>query len=643
MLRRALILAALFLTALPAHAATLYVWCNATGGSPTGADFTTANAFHDLPSSLVRGNTYVVAGDAGCTYGQHNFNDVESGTTLIAIRKAVAALDSGVTGWTSTFATAPSTWTVPQNSDFQSIAANIQPLWHFCRSYYTVNGETGISDPSLGGPSGYGFVLRSGNNHFIGLLGASTNGCGAGSGVQLTNITVSGFEVNGVNNYSSAAIQAGSCTYVSTTVTVTLNPTPSWTLSVNDMVEIDTAIANGTAVTPSSCCTVTNVSSWPTVSFTAAANPCTGLPSTAVLGNNFGGAAGIYILGIGTTNTYATISVSQCYVHDTAGSNWVTAGINGFVLQNCYTLRNRYTPLQHANGWDDHVLESCCVTSNVTVGPGNWWQDIVGTAVIAIFNAGSGGTQALATETNWNIFGNAFFETTPSILSNSQLISCFGTGVQPVACSHFKIFNNSTYNFSSNANGTNARIGWFESDPSSVDIEVYDNIWALSNNVQPQVSSGSVCYNQTAACAATAQLISDWNLYDSHNTGLAPSDANGEFTSVNPATFFTAVGSNNFGLTAHTNNLLDTHSLLAANDTDPHSVARCVGGGCPGTSTNWDAGMFQFPGSGGPVTAPAPAIFARRGGDGEAPVQILNADTIGPVILFAGMRPEGIQ
>ena len=95
-------LALMFVSPAVCFAANHYVWCGA-GGSGSGNDW--SNAFTDLPVSLVRGDTYVVAGNSVCRYNFHLFNDAVSGTSVITVRKANAAQDSGVAGWQSSFET----------------------------------------------------------------------------------------------------------------------------------------------------------------------------------------------------------------------------------------------------------------------------------------------------------------------------------------------------------------------------------------------------------------------------------------------------------------------------------------------------------------------------------------------------------
>jgi hypothetical protein len=114
-----------FFSVVPsAFATTHYVKAGATG-SGSGTDWT--NAYPSLPASLIRGDTYVVAGGS---YGAHTFSDPTSGTTLITIRKASSASayqDNLVAGWNSTFETTQAAWSGG---------------WILTQSYYRLDGIT---------------------------------------------------------------------------------------------------------------------------------------------------------------------------------------------------------------------------------------------------------------------------------------------------------------------------------------------------------------------------------------------------------------------------------------------------------------------------------------------------------------------
>jgi hypothetical protein len=111
---------------------TFYVRAGA-GGS--GSDWN--NAFSTLPATLVRGATYYVADG---NYGAYDFDDANSGTTVITIRKATQSDHGTNVGWNSTF------------GDGQATFFDLS----FLRGYYTVDGQTG------GGPGNWetGFGIK---------------------------------------------------------------------------------------------------------------------------------------------------------------------------------------------------------------------------------------------------------------------------------------------------------------------------------------------------------------------------------------------------------------------------------------------------------------------------------------------------
>jgi hypothetical protein len=563
-------------------AADHYVWCGATG-SATGTNFT--NAMTDLPSRLIRGDTYVVAGSASCSYSPHFFADADSGTLVILVRKAQALIDSGIAGWQASFATVAAEWTEATNPDPE---ANGGIMWQICTDYYIFDGITGTVDPSLGGPAGFGFKVDTPNKLGTGLIKLSPNGCVAHP--DFTDITISHVEVTGgVERYLDATVS--SCSFSAPTVTVNLSPTPTWTLVSGDLISAfnstPTVVNDGSGHSLLGVAT-TSVTGSPTTSFQFNAptgyvgNLCTQSLPIATVGLEMSGTPGFYLF---NANLYTNIVLSYDYIHDISSVPIGSNGLSNATFTHNYIARNRGTPSQHSNGIVDHAGGGVS-SSNVTISY-NYFEDIMGTAVISVFNALSG---PLVTDSNWNIYGNVFWNTDPTTSVTSQWITCFGTVRQPVACSHWKIYNNTLYNFANNCNGCSARVGWVESDRSSTDIEVYNNLWVRGHNVRPTVSRGTVCYNETAACAATAQIIEDYNHFDG-STGLEPGDVHGQTTTTGPSRLFANVALGNFNLRLDTKNMLNTSSLLAANSTDGEGNTR-------GAHGRWNAGAFHFTGTG---------------------------------------------
>ncbi len=118
--------------------ATHYV--TPTGGaiSKDGSNWT--NAYQGLPSSLTRGDVYVVAGG---NYSAKTFSDTESGTTLITIRKASSLSsyrDDLVTGWSSSYETTQAVFTGATvfNTGYYTIDGVIPPTGHWQTSGYGI-------------------------------------------------------------------------------------------------------------------------------------------------------------------------------------------------------------------------------------------------------------------------------------------------------------------------------------------------------------------------------------------------------------------------------------------------------------------------------------------------------------------------
>jgi len=109
-----------------------YVRSDASGNQ-TGTDW--ANAHTQLPSSLVRGDIYYVADGS---YPSYTFNDAESGTSLITVKKATQADHGTDTGWVTAYGDG---------------VAEFAPIT-FHTGYFVFEGTTGS------GKSGHGFKIK---------------------------------------------------------------------------------------------------------------------------------------------------------------------------------------------------------------------------------------------------------------------------------------------------------------------------------------------------------------------------------------------------------------------------------------------------------------------------------------------------
>ncbi|MGZ3786733.1 MAG: hypothetical protein ACXVC3_19500, partial [Bdellovibrio sp.] len=136
-LRALLILAELLSFSVASQAMDHYIRAGATG-TADGSDW--MNAWTDIPTTLIRGDTYYIAGGA---YGPHTFSAL-NGTAYAYLKKATVASHGTATGWNDTFASGQAV--------FSGITA-----WIINMSYLDVDGVVGSGSNS----SDYGIRLNS--------------------------------------------------------------------------------------------------------------------------------------------------------------------------------------------------------------------------------------------------------------------------------------------------------------------------------------------------------------------------------------------------------------------------------------------------------------------------------------------------
>ena len=114
-----LALSAVFFS-LPLASGQVYYVRQGANGNGSGSDWT--NAYSSLPASLVRGATYYVADG---TYSGYDFDDPESGSAFITVKKAGAQDHGNAPGWASTY------------GDGQAVFGRLA----FKEGYYVIDGQ----------------------------------------------------------------------------------------------------------------------------------------------------------------------------------------------------------------------------------------------------------------------------------------------------------------------------------------------------------------------------------------------------------------------------------------------------------------------------------------------------------------------
>lgn len=138
-MNRILISTLCLFAALPLFAANRYVRAGATGAG-TGTDWT--DAYSALPTTLVRGDTYYVAGG---TYPGYNFTTAQSGGTMVTVKKATTSDHGTDTGWVASYGTSQAVFT---------------GYFHISRSNFLLDGQERNESDWFAGAA-YGFKIQN--------------------------------------------------------------------------------------------------------------------------------------------------------------------------------------------------------------------------------------------------------------------------------------------------------------------------------------------------------------------------------------------------------------------------------------------------------------------------------------------------
>ncbi|MGZ3796806.1 MAG: hypothetical protein ACXVB1_10590, partial [Pseudobdellovibrionaceae bacterium] len=135
----AAMLAATLFISESAMAANHYIRSGATGAN-NGSDW--SNAYTALPTTLVRGDNYYIAGGS---YAGMTFDTPVSGSSVITIKGATVADHGIATGWSDTYS-----------------VENVQAVWTssvtFSTSYWVFDGSVGPTWSRT--PSQYGYLFN---------------------------------------------------------------------------------------------------------------------------------------------------------------------------------------------------------------------------------------------------------------------------------------------------------------------------------------------------------------------------------------------------------------------------------------------------------------------------------------------------
>lgn len=161
-----------------AMGANHYVRAGASGGQ-NGSDWT--NAWTALPATLARGDTYYI-GDG--EYGGYTFNDAVSGTSVITIRKAVAADHGTDTGWNEGYGDGQAV--------FHAASGN---GWTITTGYWVFDGQVGGGPGSWNSGHGFRVIGAGGLSVYSVRLGTSVAGSKQPDRIELRHVDMGGESV----------------------------------------------------------------------------------------------------------------------------------------------------------------------------------------------------------------------------------------------------------------------------------------------------------------------------------------------------------------------------------------------------------------------------------------------------------------
>jgi len=575
--RRVIFLVMLFLATLLPNAAWAANHFIVAGGTGTKSGMDWNNAYADLPSGLIRGDAYFIAGSA-TSYGIHTFNDADSGTSVITIYKAVDCSvvptapycgtlnPASVAGWQASYGTTAALW---QDSAQADPLTNTPSPWSFCSDYYTVDGITGTTDP-IAGPGGQGFKLRTQNHKQDGLI--NIGDCSS-TPSGLTNISLNHLEIGGTGPAPYFPSAVTGCSYSGGSATITI--------SSNTGGIVGDAVAGWTSAGAVLFSAANNTSIGSTqVVVPLGSSPCATLAYVALDFYPFD-----YIFMLNRTNpteTFANITVQNSYIHDTAGSDLYN-GINLQLLHN-YVARNRSTPTQHGS-----IIQLDEAANNITSGPVsvayNFILDASGTGTIEHLGQPTGCNANCGTISGLYVYGN--------------IITC-GPGASAYTSPECGVGH--------------ATVGDNAGQNTVLGLQFYNNTISNISPAGPYLlsptSTGAIAYNNLFYNIPGDNAVrfegagSDAGIVHDYNTVLnsillwintcAPHDYCTTSGSPDP---FVADASYNFNLMSDMSAASDSHTAQAQGLLLPSPYNLDFAGIIRGADATWERGAYEFEGA----------------------------------------------
>ena len=578
--RRVIFLVMLFLATLLPNAAWAANHFIVAGGTGTKSGMDWNNAYADLPSGLIRGDAYFIAGSA-TSYGIHTFNDADSGTSVITIYKAVDCSvvptapycgtlnPASVAGWQASYGTTAALWQDSAQTDPQTQTAS---LWQYCSDYYVIDGITGITDP-IAGPSGQGFVLKTQNRKDGGIVAIGNAGCGS-SPSGLTNLSFSHLDVGGTGPmpYFPAAVTA--CSYSGGSATITSSssvhgiigdPIAGWTSagSILFLATNNTSISSTQVVVP------------------LGSSPCSTLAYVAL---DLFPPIGFFLHNSSSSSeTFTNVTVQNSYIHDISQAVVAFNEYSTNILNN-YLARNRSTPTQHSSMIELDESANATIDGPVSIAY-NFILNASGTGTVEHLGQATGCSTNCGTINGLAVYGNVI--TCDAGASAYTSPEC-GVG-------HATVGDNAGQNnvvglvFYNNTMSVISPAGPYLLSPGSTGAIAYNNLFYNipgSNGVRFEGagSDAGIVHDYNTVLNSTLLWINTCEPHDYCTTSGSPDP-------------FVADASHNFNLTFDMSAASDSRTAQAQGLLLPSPYNLDFAGIIRGADATWERGAYEFEGA----------------------------------------------
>ena len=582
-----LILLSLFTLPVSSGATTYYVLAGGTGNHK-GGDWANANC--QIPT-LAAGDIVFIGNSSGnladtktaCAgESSHTFSAGGTPTAHIVIKAAIASDHGTDTGWNARYGVDVTPGILWDNGTLPTDGS--QPsIWHFCGSYYDIDGKVGTTDKTRT----YGFYFRNrGRAPFIEI---NSHSCHEAA---LTDLTFRNIELDGVDPAMATVLGSGKVNTSGNKIT--------W---VSDASGSPRSQFDTSGYWLHLAITINKIVYQGASGIISIDSPTTLTIGGAGAGNKVGvdysvstsGAAGFYVgSNVSNTATVRNVSVIYSYIHDQQFPLMSSGNVIGLTVSHDWVGPNYSNAAKHSNGVSTQHPTGGVGLDNLTVSE-SVFRNIQGTGVFTCLAGPCDG---------WKIYNNTVYYT------SDWDSTCEHLGDTSATCGISKLGGDNTVGRSQSNNqltnsvfygntiaGIHLKPGHLGADSAAIGITAQDSDKdVVGNNLWYDCTIGGAYFDGSHEHAA---LVShDYNTL--LNTGypvtamvLAAHEAQigavGQRIAGSAKDPFLSYSTADFRLAGETR---DRHLNQGVNLPEPYD--RDFVGNIRGADGTWEVGAFEF-------------------------------------------------